>query len=99
MPPWTNAGRSSHSCGWGPLEQTSELNLANLGSQGLTYRFSLYSLRLAVYNSLPPYPSVHLAFEGPSIQGNALLGGLAAFILAEVFAYGLQLREDVEATI
>jgi hypothetical protein len=28
-----------------------------------------------------------------------LVGGLGAFILAEVLAYGLRLREDVEATI
>ena len=36
---------------------------------------------------------------GFGVPGNALLGGLGAFILAEVLAYGLRLREDVEATI
>jgi hypothetical protein len=58
-----------------------------------------YAIRLALFATLPPYPSIHLAFQGLSIPGNALLGGLGAFILAEVFAYGLRLREDVEATI
>jgi hypothetical protein len=34
-----------------------------------------------------------------SLPVGALLGGLGAFILAEVFAYGLSLREDVEGTV
>lgn len=34
-----------------------------------------------------------------SLPTGALLGGLGAFILAEVFAYGLSLREDVEGTV
>ena len=57
------------------------------------------SLRAALFNTLPPYPSLDLGSEGLSIPLGALLGGLGAFILAEVFAYGLRLREDVEATI
>jgi hypothetical protein len=28
-----------------------------------------------------------------------LMGGLIAFVLAQVFAHAMQLREDVEATI
>ncbi len=58
-----------------------------------------YALRQALFNLLPPFPSTDLAMEGFTIPGNALLGGLGAFILAEVFAYGLRLREDVEGTI
>jgi hypothetical protein len=61
--------------------------------------FLNHSLRAALLDVLPPYPSVELGMEGLSIPGNYLLAGLAAFILAEVFASGLQLREDVEATI
>ena len=57
------------------------------------------SLRAALFNTLPPNPSLDLGSEGLSIPLGALLGGLGAFILAEVFAYGLRLREDVEATI
>lgn len=56
-------------------------------------------LRVALFDNFPPYPSVNLGIEGISIPGNYLLGGLGVFILAEVFAYGLRLREDVEATI
>ena len=37
--------------------------------------------------------------RGSSAPGSVLLAGLGALILAEVFAYGLRLREDVEATI
>ena len=58
-----------------------------------------YSLRSALFNAMPPFPSIDLGMEGLSIPGNALLAGLGAFILAEVFAYGSRLREDVEATI
>jgi hypothetical protein len=58
-----------------------------------------YALRTALFSAIPPYPSLHLGSAGFSLPGNALLGGLGAFILAEILAYGLRLREDVEATI
>ena len=58
-----------------------------------------HALRVSLFNVLPPYPSIDLGSEGLTIPGNALLAGLGAFILAEVFAYGSRLREDVEATI
>ena len=54
---------------------------------------------MSLFNALPPYPTIDLGSEGLSIPGNALLAGLGVFILAEVFAYGSRLREDVEATI
>jgi hypothetical protein len=34
-----------------------------------------------------------------TMPGNALLGGLATFVLAEVFAVGVRLRDDLEGTI
>ena len=34
-----------------------------------------------------------------SLPGNALIAGLAAFVLAEVFAAGVRLREDLEGTV
>jgi hypothetical protein len=41
--------------------------------------------------------------NGPGTQltlpGNAFLGGLATFVLAEVFAAGVRLRDDLEGTI
>jgi hypothetical protein len=58
-----------------------------------------YALRTALFSDVPPYPSLNLGSAGFSVPGNAVLGGLGAFILAEVLAYGLRLREDVEATI
>jgi hypothetical protein len=57
------------------------------------------SLRLALENRMPPNPSANLATRGFSIPGTALLAGLGVFILAEVFAHGLRLREDVEGTV
>jgi Protein of unknown function (DUF2975) len=57
------------------------------------------ALRGALFDELPPHPSLDLGSAGFSIPLGALLGGLAAFIFAEVFAYGGRLREDVEATV
>jgi hypothetical protein len=58
-----------------------------------------YSLRQSLFTRVPPHPSVDLGMAGFTLPANALIGGLGAFILAEVFAYGLRLREDVEGTI
>jgi hypothetical protein len=57
------------------------------------------ALRQGLLEDLPPHPSVDLGVPGFSLPGNAMVAGLVAFILAEVFAFGLRLREDVEATI
>jgi hypothetical protein len=58
-----------------------------------------YSLRLSLFNDLPPHPSTDIGVAGFSLPAAALLGGLGAFILAEVFAHGVRLREDVEGTV
>jgi hypothetical protein len=58
-----------------------------------------YALRQVLFSDLPTYASVNLGMPGYELPGAALLGGLGAFILAEVFAYGVRLREDVEGTI
>ncbi|MGH9037239.1 MAG: hypothetical protein ACRD0O_15880 [Acidimicrobiia bacterium] len=34
-----------------------------------------------------------------SLPGNGPLAGLGVFVLAEVFAHGVRLREDVEGTV
>jgi hypothetical protein len=57
------------------------------------------ALRTSLYNELPPARGTDLAVAGFSLPAGAMLGGLGAFILAEVFAYGMRLREDVEATV
>lgn len=58
-----------------------------------------YMLRSELFSILPPFPSVDLGLAGYSLPAGALLGGLGALILGEVFAYGVRLREDVEGTI
>ncbi len=58
-----------------------------------------YGFRNALFSSLSSYPGVDLGIAGYEIPAGVLLGGLSAFILAEVFAYGSRLREDVEGTI
>jgi hypothetical protein len=57
------------------------------------------SLREALFNDLPPHPAADIGMAGYTIPGAAILAGLGAFILAEVFAHGVRLREDVEGTI
>jgi hypothetical protein len=56
-------------------------------------------MRLWLFNALPPALTTNLAGRGFELPGAAILAGLGAYILAEAFAYGLRLREDVEATI
>jgi len=57
------------------------------------------ALRTSLYNDLPSAGGVDVGVRGFSLPLGAMLGGLAAFILAQVFAYGTQLREDVEGTV
>jgi Protein of unknown function (DUF2975) len=58
-----------------------------------------YLIRQALFNEVPPFPSVDLGSAGYALPAGAMIGGLGAFILAEVFAYGARLRDDVEGTI
>jgi hypothetical protein len=55
-----------------------------------------WSLRLALGNTAP---LSDLSTQGLYVQAAPFLAGLGAFVLAEVFAHGARLREDVEATI
>ncbi len=47
-------------------------------------------LREALFNSLPPHPAVDIGMAGYNLPGTAILAGLGAFILAEVFAHGVR---------
>jgi hypothetical protein len=58
-----------------------------------------WSLQLQLSDALPPGRFGNIGTTGFSLPGNALLAGLGVFILAEVFAHGLRLREDVEGTV
>lgn len=49
--------------------------------------------------SVPGYAAGHLTRPGFSIPWELILAGMGAFILAAVFAYGVRLREDFEATV
>jgi hypothetical protein len=57
------------------------------------------AMRESLFNTLPPHPSIDIGVAGFSLPGEAMVAGLGAFILAEVFAHGMRLREDVEATV
>ena len=58
-----------------------------------------YALRTSLSNTLSPSAYGDLGFTGFRVPFFALLAGLGAFVLSEVFAYGVRLREDVEGTI
>jgi hypothetical protein len=64
----------------------------------LAAAFIDYALRLALFNSLPPQ-RVDIGVSGFELPVAPWLAGLVAFVLAGVFAYGLRLRQDVEATV
>jgi hypothetical protein len=57
------------------------------------------ALRTALFDAAPASRFDGVGSAGFTLPVGALLGGLGAFILAEVFAYGLSLREDVEGTV
>ena len=44
-----------------------------------------------------PFPDITIAF--PVLSGAAMLAAVSLFVLAQVFAHGVRLREDVDATI
>lgn len=56
-------------------------------------------LRTALFSRLSEAQQSGVGTAGYTIPGNLILAGLGALVLAEVFAHGLSLREDVEATI
>jgi hypothetical protein len=56
-------------------------------------------LRTALFDRLSAAQQTGIGTAGYTIPGSYLIAGLGALILAEVFAHGLRLREDVEGTI
>jgi hypothetical protein len=58
-----------------------------------------WALRLSLFNSLPESEFGDFGSPGLNVPGAALLAGLGVFILAEVFAHGLRLRDDVEGMV
>jgi hypothetical protein len=86
-----------------PFGEANVRRLRRLGTLavagGIFLAFFNSALRTSLMDNLPPNRFGDFGVEGFSIPGGALLAGLGAFILAEVFAYGLSLREDVEGTV
>jgi hypothetical protein len=58
-----------------------------------------YGLRQALFDDVASAVSATIGTPGFSFPGTAFVAGIAAYILAEIFAYGQALREDVEATV
>ena len=56
-------------------------------------------LRTELFDRLSPAQQTGVGTAGYTIPGALLIAGLGALILAEVFAHGLRLREDVEGTV
>ena len=61
--------------------------------------FFNHGFRVSLFDNLPQGRFGDFGVAGPELPLAAMLGGLGAFILAEIFAHGLRLREDVEATV
>jgi hypothetical protein len=83
----------------------SRLNVRRLRAIGFTLvvgapliEIIQVALRERLFNQLPS-TGAEIGVRGFSLPGIALLAGLGTFILAEVFAHGVNLREDVEGTV
>ena len=55
--------------------------------------------RDSLFDTLPSATTGHLTRSAFSIPFESIVPGMGAFVLAAVFAYGVRLREDVEATV
>lgn len=98
---WLLRGLALSVKGGDPFGQANVRRLRTLGFLlvvgGLVVEIVNWALRISLANTLPPSLSVGTA--GFRFPFALLLAGLGAFVLSEVFAYGVRLREDVEATI
>jgi hypothetical protein len=86
-----------------PFDAANVQRLRGIGSLlafgGLLVEIINSSIRTQLWEALPPGRFGDIGTEGFSLPGNMLLAGLGAFILAEVFAQGLRMREDLEGTV
>jgi hypothetical protein len=86
-----------------PFDAANVQRLRGIGSLlafgGLLVEILDSSIRAQLWEALPAGRFGNIGTEGFSVPGNMLLAGLGAFILAEVFAQGLRMREDLEGTV
>ena len=86
-----------------PFGAANVRRLRGLGSVfvfgGLLLQLIDEGLRNALFDRLPLNRFGDIASRGFELPGVWLLAGLCAYVLAEVFAHGLRLREDVEGTV
>lgn len=86
-----------------PFEVTNLARLRTIGSLLLLgaplLELGSAAVRSATLGWLPAATFGDVAAAGPRLPLAALLAGLGVHVLAAVFAEGLRLREDVEATI
>jgi Protein of unknown function (DUF2975) len=85
-----------------PFSATNVTRLRGIGYLCVVGAFAVAFInsgfRTALFNDLPPQPA-DIGVAGFTPSAGAIVAGLGAFILAEVFAHGLRLREDVEGTV
>jgi DUF2975 family protein len=86
-----------------PFDAANVQRLRGIGSLlvfgGLLVEILNSSIRAQLWETLPAGRFGNVGTEGFGLPGNMLLAGLGAFILAEVFAQGLRMREDLEGTV
>ena len=86
-----------------PFDAANVQRLRGIGSAlvfgGVLVEILNSSIRAQLWQALPQDRFGNVATEGFGLPGNMLLAGLGAFILAEVFAHGLRMREDLEGTV
>ena len=90
-----------------PFTATNVRRLQAIGGLLMVGFVAAHFADLALQDALlEPYSRARDAFDEPGLRpaddrfpGNALLFGLGVIVLAQVFAHGVALREDVDATI
>lgn len=86
-----------------PFDEANVQRLRGIGSVlvfgGLLAEIVNSSVRMQLWETLPPGRFGDVGTAGFELPGTMLLAGLGAFVLAEVFAHGLRMREDLEGTV
>jgi hypothetical protein len=104
---WLLRGVARSAAGGDPFRRSNVIKLRSLGALFLLGfplativegSFTDWFFSAGVWTG-GPLPTGGIVTEFPVISGPAILAAVSLFALAEVFAYGARLREDVDATI